>query len=1166
MKRVISIALFLSVLFSMFSGLGMTVVSAAETDIAKTSAFNYTNPDMYVADCLVKGNIDNEGNATGEPLIYSALHHAYTYEYMAEALSDKEMVLGVSAMWNNVNNVMSGDFLEIAEMQKVFYEIVLMDYMTYISNTDEYKNNIYDSEAKNQYKIFSALVQNVSGAYPENVDDIIENMTISDAIDFSVNHELLKSLDDYTTLVDDISLYAESAADYIDKLSNVLTVQNINEDRIEFLKLVRQEGERHNDTDLVAAADEIISAYESGYAQIGLATVETMVDFGLKYAWKALGDANPFIKGLELGVAGLNWISNGEEASENNLKLMVLYIVNSYVFGAVRQLKSNYESNRTEDNARALNNGYLMYLNYQSYATESAQTFTNAMLYEGAWNKLKSLFSDENEKTYAQFSEYFKSDLNYNNGWSNIIGARYNMYYDIIGYSSEDYYEAVLKVDVTGVSFSKESIELGLDDVFQCLEKAAIQPENASNKTITYTSSDDSVLSVNKYNPLDITLHKAGQVTVTATTEDGNFTDSLIVNIVEGHGKDGVHLEDPAPQKSSAGKCGDNAYWTLYNNGLFRITGSGEMYDYHYVSESPWYDRRDKIKEIRILDGITSIAEHSFYECTSLESITIPDCVTSIGRGAFRGCTSLESITIPDGVTCIYADTFEDCSSLKSITIPDSVTRIGTWAFAKCTSLESITIPDSVTSIGWAAFCECTSLKSITIPDGVTSIGNGAFSYCSSLESIIIPDSVTSIGWAAFRECTSLKSITISDSLTSIDYNAFSYCSSLESIIIPDSVISIGSSAFYNCTSLKNITIPGSVTSIDSSVFYGCISLENVYISDIAAWCNTDFSNYYSNPLCYADNLYLNRELVKDVVIPQGVTNIPKYAFSCTSLESITIPYDVTSISDDAFSCCTSITIYCFENSCAETYANDNDIPFVIITEMPTLPNEPSKEIVEYVDEDTGIIVGTIPNVKLNVEKVEDEEETDRVALMLKNESVVDIFNITISDNGVVVQPNDTVKVKIPTDNELAKVYRVEDDGELTDMKAVYTDGYMVFNAEHISVYVLAIENTDVEDNPVEPTQPSTGGQDIPTDPTNSIEIGLLGDANGDGKVNIKDATLIQKSIANLTELTKTGEELADADLNTKINIKDATAIQKHIAGIETGFPIGEPLVSKENN
>jgi len=70
----------------------------------------------------------------------------------------------------------------------------------------------------------------------------------------------------------------------------------------------------------------------------------------------------------------------------------------------------------------------------------------------------------------------------------------------------------------------------------------------------------------------------------------------------------------------------------------------------------------------------------------------------------------------------------------------------------------------------------------------------------------------------------------------------------------------------------------------------------------------------------------------------------------------------------------------------------------------------------------------------------------------------------------------------------------------------------------------------------------------------------LLGDVNLDQKVNIKDATMIQKAIADLIELTEVSELLADADLNTMVNIKDATAIQKHIAGIETGFPIGEPI------
>ena len=90
-------------------------------------------------------------------------------------------------------------------------------------------------------------------------------------------------------------------------------------------------------------------------------------------------------------------------------------------------------------------------------------------------------------------------------------------------------------------------------------------------------------------------------------------------------------------------------------------------------------------------------------------------------------------VVIPDGVTSIGDSAFENCSSLTSITIPDSVTSIDNYAFFNCSNLTSVIIPDSVTSIGDYAFYKCSSLTSITIPDSVTSIGNRAFENCSSL-------------------------------------------------------------------------------------------------------------------------------------------------------------------------------------------------------------------------------------------------------------------------------------------------------------------------------------------------------------------------------------------------------------------------------------------------
>ncbi|MBR3988325.1 MAG: hypothetical protein IKK10_03375 [Clostridia bacterium] len=59
-----------------------------------------------------------------------------------------------------------------------------------------------------------------------------------------------------------------------------------------------------------------------------------------------------------------------------------------------------------------------------------------------------------------------------------------------------------------------------------------------------------------------------------------------------------------------------------------------------------------------------------------------------------------------------------------------------------------------------------------------------------------------------------------------------------------------------------------------------------------------------------------------------------------------------------------------------------------------------------------------------------------------------------------------------------------------------------------------------------------------------------LGDANHDGKVNIKDATAIQKHLANLIALTETDKTAADFNGDGEITIKDATAIQKYLAKI----------------
>ena len=325
------------------------------------------------------------------------------------------------------------------------------------------------------------------------------------------------------------------------------------------------------------------------------------------------------------------------------------------------------------------------------------------------------------------------------------------------------------------------------------------------------------------------------------------------------------------------------------------------------------------LTSITIPTGVTSIGEGAFGGCSGLTNLTLPATLETIGNSAFNGCSSLTSITIPTGVTSIGEAAFGGCSGLTDITIPDSVISIGDKAFQNCSKLTSIIIPDGIESIDSYCFYKCTALKNVKIGNNVTIIGGYSFYDCDSLTSITIPDSVTSIGADAFSNCDNLTNITLPSNLTFIGDYSFYSCDSLTHITIPDGVTEIGWKAFYG-SGLKSITFAGSVTTIDNYAFQHCSNLESVNISDVKSWCEISFSDCYSNPLWYAENLYINGILVNNLIIPNEVTRINRYAFyNCGSLTSLTIPDSVTTIGSSAFLGCNNLTnIALFNSTIAE--------------------------------------------------------------------------------------------------------------------------------------------------------------------------------------------------------------------------------------------------------
>lgn len=257
----------------------------------------------------------------------------------------------------------------------------------------------------------------------------------------------------------------------------------------------------------------------------------------------------------------------------------------------------------------------------------------------------------------------------------------------------------------------------------------------------------------------------------------------------------------------SCGAQGDNLTWTLTNDWVLTISGTGEMESFGSTN-APWYSYREKITDISMEEGITTIGAYAFRDCTGLTAVTIPESVTGIWSGAFWDCTSLTKVTIPAGVTSIVQGAFSGCTSLAKVTYAGTMQQ---WQAMDCRTPAECS--DGTIwawgGIGW------TSQTYTLIDDGLLTIqGSGNMSF------------YTRIPWYEFRD--QITSVSLADGITSIDDNAFKDCVNLTSVTIPESVTSIGSSAFYGCTSLTSVSIPVGITYIPDSAFANCPALREI--------------------------------------------------------------------------------------------------------------------------------------------------------------------------------------------------------------------------------------------------------------------------------------------------------------------------------------------------
>ena len=350
----------------------------------------------------------------------------------------------------------------------------------------------------------------------------------------------------------------------------------------------------------------------------------------------------------------------------------------------------------------------------------------------------------------------------------------------------------------------------------------------------------------------------------------------------------------------------------------------------------------------------------------------------------------------------------------------------------------------------------------------VTKIGNNAFKLCTNLNSITIPSSVKTIGDWAFYYCNALTSITIPNSVTSIGEYAFYQCSALSSIAIPNGVTKIESYTFSYCNSLESVTIPNSVSSIEIGAFSGCNDLTSINIPQSVTSIGSSAFNDCS--------------ALTSVSIPNKVTIISFHAFKgCSALTSFTIPNNVTKISDEAFANCSNLTdVYCL----AEKIRNEEIIGEGLYTYADAFKESYLQGITLHVPASSIEAYRSMEPWKSfgNIVTIEDGD----IPATQKCATPTISFN-----NG---------KVSFTCETEGAEFVS---EVKASDAKLYYDSEYTLSQKYTISVYATktGYDNSD------------TVTRDIII--TGDGKAIIVGDVDGDGKVNVADHVELSKIILN---------------------------------------------------
>lgn len=557
------------------------------------------------------------------------------------------------------------------------------------------------------------------------------------------------------------------------------------------------------------------------------------------------------------------------------------------------------------------------------------------------------------------------------------------------------------------------------------------------------------------------------------------------------------------------------------------------------------FENNTRIKEITLPETCAYIDNYAFKNCSNLHTINAPGVVT-VKKDAFWRCRKLDYVNMPE-LTNLSQRCFMSCGRLNNLPV-ENFTLIPQWAFSS-SKITDITFPN-VTTIYNNAFSNCRELVEITLPSVQSdNFYESVFSGCVKLERVNFPDDMISLGGFTFQNCT-FTDFGFLDNLEYVYCGDFEYNNDVEYINLPN-VQFVDNYAFRNMYYLKEVVLP-SCTTVLSEAFYHNTFLEKIVLSD-----NLEYVGWGA----FADNPSLkyivlnglensNEDIFKDSYIERVEFNKIQSIASLPVVENSVVALPM------AFSGCAEDTtgrnyrVFGTKGSFAENWAITNGHTFFEISQKNSIVSD--VPVAYDVDSNEPIVFDAIGfnssyQWYVSSDKIVNNEDDVLIEGATSNEFTPEkvgkypyyYCKMTSTDVG---KNGDTVSV-VDIYSSVCEVYSSSETEIDYENKLVYTN-----DAENVNLKEMLYVEDSVNCELV-PSYVCDGNDYFGTGSVfnlcddgsvvGSYTVIMKADINGDGVVDVLDASGVEKEINDHGEIKGNYYLAADSNRDAVIDIVD---------------------------